>query len=124
MDLVRAVQESIAEHDLLKAGERVLVGVSGGVDSVVLVDVLRRTGRFELVVGHFNHCLRGTESDGDEGFVKRLAERMKVEFVSGRGEVRKFAETNGVSIEMAARELRHGFLVETAGRMEIGKIAL
>ncbi len=91
---------------------------------MVLVDVLRWFGWFVLVVGHFNHCLRGAESDGDEVFVKGLAERWKLEFVSGRGQVEEFAEENGVSIEMAARELRHGFLVETAGRMGIRKIAL
>src|SRR5215213_5479103 len=124
MDLVKAVQESIAEHDLLKAGERVLVGVSGGMDSVVLADVLRKVGKFGLVVAHFNHSLRGTESDGDEECVKQLARRWKLEFVSAKGDVRKFAQEIGVSMEMAARELRHGFLVETAQRMGIGKIVL
>src|SRR5687768_823781 len=124
MDLVEAVRESIAEHDLLEAGERVLVAVSGGVDSVVLAEVLRRIGKFELVVGHFNHCLRGAESDGDEAFVKELARRWKVEIVSGRGQVEEYAEKHGVSIEMAARALRHGFLAETAERLGISKIAL
>jgi tRNA(Ile)-lysidine synthase len=124
MDLIEVVRESITEHELVEAGERVLVGVSGGVDSVVLVEVLRRIGGFKLVVGHFNHCLRGAESDGDEVFVRELARRLKAEFVSGRGDVREFAEEKGVSMEMAARELRHGFLVERAQRMGIGKIAL
>src|SRR5688572_5696907 len=123
MDLASEVERRIVEHRLLEAGERVLMGVSGGVDSVVLAEVLR-IGKFELVVGHFNHCLRGAESDGDEEFVRELARRWKVEFVAGRGDVRKFAEEHGVSIEMAARELRHGFLQETAGRMGMGKIAL
>ena len=64
------------------------------------------------VVAHFNHLLRGEESDGDERFVREEAERRGLEFRAGRGDVR--AEAKGISIEMAARKLRHAFLAEVA----------
>jgi tRNA(Ile)-lysidine synthase len=95
----------------------VLVAVSGGVDSVVLLDVLHRLAPrhgWRLVVAHFNHRLRGRESAGDERFVRGLARRLGWTCVTGRAEVRRQAAAGRVSIEMAARAARHAFYVEAA----------
>jgi tRNA(Ile)-lysidine synthase len=88
-----------------------VVGVSGGMDSMALMELLLGAG-YKPIVAHFNHQLRGAESDGDEAFVQAEAARHGLEFRAGRGDVR--AHAKGISIEMAARDLRHEFLAKTA----------
>lgn len=128
VDLIGRVQETIAQHALLNAGDSVLVAVSGGVDSVVLLNLFHRMGEgaggWRLAVAHFNHSLRAAESDGDEAFVAAMAKRLQLPFVTERGDVKKYAEDNGLSIEMAARDLRHRFLADSAERLGIQRIAL
>ncbi|HUS36318.1 MAG TPA: tRNA lysidine(34) synthetase TilS [Verrucomicrobiae bacterium] len=100
-----------AALDALRPGPTLVVGVSGGMDSMALLELLQVGGK-KLIVAHFNHQLRGAESDGDEAFVQEQAEKRDLEFRVGRGDVR--AEAKGISIEMAARKLRHAFLAEVA----------
>jgi len=110
-------------YDMLPRGARVLAAVSGGADSVCLLLLLKSVAEERgliLSAGHYNHCLRDEESDGDEAFVKDLCERLGVPFFSGRGDVRAEAERTGESIEEAARRLRYAFLREAAAG---GKIA-
>ncbi len=126
-DLPARVLDAIGEHRLLIPGEAVVVAVSGGCDSMVLLDVLCRlagdTG-WRLTVAHFNHGLRGHASDLDEAWVVRAARRRGLPVVTERGNVRAHARDRGVSLEMAARELRHRFLVAVARSADAGKIAL
>lgn len=99
--------------------EVVLVAVSGGADSVALLQALSRLrpadagGR--LVVGHLNHALRGPESDADEAFVRGLAAELGLECLAERAGVEAAAAERGDGIEEAARTLRYAFLVRTAG---------
>lgn len=126
-DLVAHVEARITSHRLLRNGQGVVVAVSGGVDSVVLFEVLRRLAvrhRWRLVVAHFNHGLRGRASDADERFVRRLARRQGLPCVVGRGDVRRHARQHGLSVEMAARELRHRFLAAVARARGLSTIAL
>jgi tRNA(Ile)-lysidine synthase len=116
----------IRRHDLLQSGARVLVAVSGGADSVVLLDLLARlapTWRFELTVAHFNHQLRGAEAERDEAFVRELCAAAGLPCVTGRGDVRTYARTSRLSIEAAGRELRYRFLFATARERNCGIIA-
>jgi tRNA(Ile)-lysidine synthase len=110
-DMQDIQQRFAAALDALRPGSTLVVGVSGGLDSMALLELLRSSGR-RLVVAHFNHQLRGAESDGDEAFVREQAEKRGLEFRVGRGDAR--AEAKGVSIEMAARKLRHAFLAQVA----------
>jgi tRNA(Ile)-lysidine synthase len=102
----------IRQHELLKAGDRVGVAVSGGIDSVALLRLLLEC-RHELgivvSVVHFNHNLRGTESDADQQFVERLADEQRLELICDSDDVAGHAREQGVSLETAARELRYGF---------------
>lgn len=126
-DLPARVLAAIREHRLLAPGESVLVAVSGGCDSMVLLDVLHRHAGLEnwrLKVAHFNHQLRGWASDADEALAARTARRLGVPFHAGRGPVRLHARKRGLSLEMAARELRHQFLAATARAIGVAKIAL
>ncbi len=103
--------------DMLPAKCRVLAAVSGGADSVSLLLALNSIAekrQISLTAAHYNHCLRGGESDGDEKFVKDLCNRLGVPFVSGRGDVKGEAEKTGESLEEAARRLRYAFLRQAA----------
>ena len=92
----------------------VIVGVSGGVDSVVLLDLLQRAGFSQLIVSHFHHGLRGKDADRDAEFVREVAKSADMKFVLGRGKTRARAKLTKASIEEAARALRREFFAHVA----------
>src|SRR4051794_3539348 len=111
MFCVHSVAERVLSHirrdELLSPGDRVGVAVSGGIDSVALLRLLlelRRELGVVLSVVHFNHRLRGEESNGDQEFVAALAREYDLEFLSDSGDVIQHAAEKRVSIEAAARE--------------------
>ena len=125
--MLRRVLKYIRDKELLQHGDKVLVCVSGGADSVALLDVLQRGG-YECLVAHCNFHLRGEESDRDEAFVREvIGERLKA-----KGEklwVKDFdtvgyAQEKGISIEMAARELRYQWFAEVAKAEDCKAIAV
>ncbi len=127
IDLLAHVENSIQSRKLFPRGQSLLVAVSGGVDSMVLLHLLHAlAGRhgWKLTVAHFNHQLRGRSSDADERLVRRTAAARGLRVVVGRGDVRAFARLRGLSLEMAARELRHDFFDRTARRLKIRAMAL
>jgi len=116
--LAERVLSHIRRGELLKAGGRVGVAVSGGVDSLALLRLLlEMRGELGIVpsVVHFNHMLRGEESDADEQFVARLAGVHGLEFFADGGDVAGHASRERVSLEAAARELRYGFFRHLLG---------
>lgn len=126
-NLPEQVGQAIQERRLFRRGEAILVAVSGGQDSMVLLQLLHALApRFgwRLRVAHFNHRLRGRASDADERFVKHAAARLRLPIVVGRGAVAALARRRGLSIEMAARELRHQFLAQAARRHSCRRIAV
>lgn len=112
----------------MSPGARVLVALSGGADSVALVDVLRelaRDGSFVIAgLGHFNHQLRGRAADDDEEFCRELAARVDLPLEIGRGDVRALASAERRSIEDAARIARYAFLEQAADRLHADVIAV
>jgi len=126
-NLVAAVERAIQAHRLLRRRQSILVAVSGGLDSMTLLHVLRQLAAkngWQLSVAHFNHQLRGADSDDDEQFVGETAANLKLDFISGRADVGALARKGKISVEMAARNLRHDFLARTAKRLKIKTIAL
>lgn len=110
--MLEALATDIRERDLLRAGDRVGVAVSGGADSVALLrslHELRKGLGVVLTVVHFHHGIRGAEADKDEVFVAELAQALGVECVIGRGDVPQHAKLSRQSEETAARELRYRF---------------
>lgn len=100
------------KNALFSPGERVCCAVSGGADSVALLTVLHElSGELELrlTAAHFNHCLRGEESERDERFVRALCGRLNVPLTVGRGDVAALTARSGLSTETAARRLRYAF---------------
>ncbi|MGB8579449.1 MAG: tRNA lysidine(34) synthetase TilS [Candidatus Sulfotelmatobacter sp.] len=110
--------EDIRREELLRPGDRVGVAVSGGIDSVALLRLLlelRNELGIVVSVVHFNHQLRGLESDVDQQFVAELAREHGLEFYSASGDAAQLAAEEHSGLEAAARELRYGFFGELLG---------
>ena len=125
--LGQRVEQVIVSRRLIKNGEAVLVAVSGGMDSIVLMHILGGLARqhdWKLVIAHFNHQLRGGVAEADERFAAREAKKLGLRYESGRADVRRFARERKLSVEMAARHLRHDFFARTALALGIRKVAL
>lgn len=105
-DFDEKIDKYIRRHALLAPGDRVLVALSGGADSVALLRVLSALG-YRCVAAHCNFHLRGAESDRDEAFVGRLCSAMEVECLTVDFDVEAFKRSHGVSTEMACRDLRY-----------------
>lgn len=112
---------------MLRPGDRVLVGLSGGPDSVALLDALVRL-KDELGIrveaAHLNHMLRGDEADEDQRWARRFAERLGVPFHSARVDVKKLAKRRGCSEEHAGRLARYWFFASVCLRAGCNKVAL
>lgn len=106
MDLLQLFQNYIQTNSLLRPDERVLLAVSGGVDSMVMAHLFRESG-WPFAIAHCNFQLRGAESDGDEDFVRDLAGAWDITFFSRKFDTKTYAATEGLSTQMAARALRY-----------------
>jgi tRNA(Ile)-lysidine synthase len=123
MNFTDKVRFNLSRYKLLALGDRLLVGVSGGADSVALLlslHELRHELGFEIVVGHFNHALRRSAAR-DQSFVRGLAGRLGLRFVT---ETNRKKVPNKGSVEEFARDCRYDFLLRTAKRVGAGSIAL
>ena len=127
VDLPEKVASNIRTHGLLRPGEKAVVALSAGSDSVALATILAELSKREgwsLFLAHYNHRLRGDEADADAKFAESLGEKLGLPFVFGEGDVAGFAAAKGISIEMAARELRHRFLAAQASTCGSAKVIL
>lgn len=127
MTLFQKLRTTIHEHELLNRGDTLVVGVSGGPDSLTLLHALRGIApelELKLLVGHLNHQLRGEESDADEQFVVSLAREWGLPVANASWDVRGYAQETGLSIEEAARNLRYQFLLGAAKRVKANAIAV
>ncbi len=117
MNLPELFEKNIAEHHLFSKKDKLLLAVSGGVDSVVLCELCKQAG-YEFAIAHCNFQLRGEESDRDEVFVKNLAARYGVDFYFKKFDTIAEAKTRKQSIETCARELRYAWFEELRRKME------
>jgi tRNA(Ile)-lysidine synthase len=106
----------------VKPGDILLLGVSGGPDSICLLDKLQKAG-IELIIAYYNHHLR-PESDEDSEFVKQAADFRGLKFIKGGGDVLQFAKKGHKSIEEAARIYRYKFLFEQAIKQGASAVAV
>ena len=126
--LRQRVLNFIQKERLIQPGDSVLPAVSGGPDSVAMLDVLHHLqpafGFTIPAVLHFDHCLRGEESALDREFVRSLAERLGLPFHCESKNVEAFRMHHGGSVEMAARACRHAFFRESMNRFGARRLAL
>lgn len=112
-NVIAKVQASIETYRMPVPGTRVVVGVSGGADSVALLYALQQLG-YDVVVAHLNHKTRGAESDADENFVRELAATLNLACETDAQDVLAEAKRLGVSFEEHARTLRYTFFGQVA----------
>lgn len=111
MDILHGFNEYIKKENLFSHHDRLLVAVSGGLDSVVLCELLSRAG-FDFVIAHCNFRLRGEESDRDERFVIQVAEKYGKKVFVKAFETSVYAAEQKLSIQVAARQLRYDWFRE------------
>lgn len=122
------MKRCIEKYSMLKPGESVIACVSGGCDSVALLLLLQRfvqekKGEISLLCAHFDHMLRGGESDGDRLYVQALCEKRGIPFYCERQDAAAYAKCAGISLEEGAREIRYRFFFHLAERYN-AKIAV
>ena len=116
-NLAQQVRRFILRHNLFQHGKHVLVAVSGGADSVALLNILRELSRpfnLRLTVAHLNHKIRGRAAEEDARFVEKLAQKLGLHFAGGIAAVPRLADRLGISLEMAGRRARYAFFEKTA----------
>lgn len=127
MDLVRDVETYIQRYQLLAPNDALVVGVSGGPDSVALLHILHEitlSYHLTLHVAHLNHSSRGREADADEAFVVALAQDWQIPITTERIDVPAVARREGLAFEEAARRVRYGFLCRVAQQIGAHRIAV
>ncbi|MBD3288262.1 tRNA lysidine(34) synthetase TilS [candidate division KSB1 bacterium] len=127
MDILKNFTEIIQNNKLIQPGDQIIVSVSGGVDSVTLLDLLmhlKKNYDLTLHVFHVHHGLRGAEADRDQTFVRRLAEIYELDHSDIRVDVIAYSSKTGSSIEEAARSLRYRSLLDLFNRLNYNSIAL
>lgn len=127
MTIREKLLKAVARYDLISPGDRLLLGVSGGQDSVTLTLVLAALAeqlQISLVVGHLHHGLRGAQGDADQRFVSELAQRLGLAFVAETADVAALAEQEKCGVEVAGRTARYRFFERAAQEHHCNKIAL
>jgi tRNA(Ile)-lysidine synthase len=127
MGFRESVLGTISDERLIDPGDRVLVGVSGGIDSSTLFFVLgslREVLSIDLAIAHVNHGLRNAESERDEDFVRVMAEASSVPFHLLREDVKEYSRKQGISVQHAGRNVRYAFFARLAADHGYQKIAV
>lgn len=112
----------IKQKSLFKKNDKILLAVSGGIDSVVMAYLFSKCG-YSFAITHCNFQLRGKDSDTDELFVAALAKKMNVDFFLSRYDTKTFAAKNKLSIQQAARDLRYKFFYKILEENKLTVIA-
>lgn len=121
-DFIGYVKEFSEVHDLFKKSDKIIIAVSGGVDSMVLWDVVHQLG-IKYLVAHCNFQLRGKESEDDELFILEKATAYNVSVFSKKFNTERYSEENNVSIQVAARDLRYKWFNELLDMHQANSIA-
>ena len=124
--LLKKVFETICKHNMISRGEKILVAVSGGADSVCMLhalNALKTSFGFSIYCAHLNHGLRGEAADSDERFVVELCGKLDIPVFTKTVDVRAFAKEKKISLEEAVRVLRYKFFDELSKKNKIDKIA-
>lgn len=125
--MIHKVLEVIEQFGMISYGDRIIVAVSGGPDSMCLLHVLNEIKQkfgLSLYAAHVNHCLRGEEADKDQLYVEGFCKGLGIQCFSRKIDINKFAEERHLSSESAGREARYEFFNELLGKLGAQKVAL
>src|SRR6185295_9480220 len=111
MDLLQRFKGFIQQQGLFHQKDKLILAVSGGVDSVVLCELCKQSG-YDFTIAHCNFKLRDKESERDKEFVMALGDKYKVEVLVKEFDTEKYAQENKKGIQEAARDLRYGWFKE------------
>ena len=124
--LFKLFQQFILENRLIERGENIIVSVSGGIDSMALLNLMldfKNRMKLTIAIAHFNHQLRGNESNEDETFIRDYARKKKIRCFIESADTNHISETEKLSIQEAARNLRYNFLSQIRKSLGYQKIA-
>ncbi len=124
------VLRTIKKYNLIENGDKLILGVSGGPDSIAMLNILKEIKEdkeinltFEIAVSHINHMIR-KEAKEDEKYVREYCKKNNIEFYSKSIDVKKLANTNKIGIEQAGRDARYGFFNEILEKTNSTKIVI
>ena len=123
--MLARVKKTLKKYNMLTQGEKVVLGVSGGADSIAMLYALNELIDYglEIIVAHLNHGIRDDEAKRDSDFVKETAKSLGLTFVYGEVDTIKFKEESALSLEDAARTLRYKFFNQVLNNHYATKIA-
>lgn len=122
--MINHFKSYIEINNLCRSDDKIILAVSSGIDSVSMLNLFLESGFKNLLIAHCNFSLRGAESDGDEAFVKNIADKNNIPFYSIRFDTQNYATENGISIQMAARELRYNWFHQLQNKLNAKYIAI
>lgn len=125
--MIDKVKKTIEKHNLIKNGEHIIIGVSGGPDSVCLLHILntiKTQYNLKLTSVHINHMLRGKASDEDESYVKQLCEVLQIPCYTFKVNIKEISKELGISIEEAGRKARYDTFNKVLEEIKADKIAV
>ncbi|SCN23144.1 tRNA(Ile)-lysidine synthase [Clostridium sp. N3C] len=125
--MLQKVINYIDQYNMLHNGDKVIVALSGGPDSMCLVHILKKLQErynIKLYAAHVNHCLRGAEADADEEYVRGFCKNANIDFYSKRIDINELARITNTSTETAGREARYAFFNELKEKLGANLIAL
>ena len=120
-DIVKKVNNTIKKYEMIQNGDTIIVGVSGGPDSMALLHILwkmQKENHFTLVVAHFNHCIR-KEADEETKYVEEFCKSHEILCYIKKQDVVKYAKEHKIGTEEAGRKLRYAFFEEVAHKNNI-----
>lgn len=124
--MLNEIKNTIKKYRLIEDGDGIVIGLSGGADSVCLTHALWQLKDelgIRLYTAHMNHCLRGDAADRDESFAVEFSDKLGIECITERKNVKAYAKENSISEEMAGRELRYAFFECVRKKFSLNKIA-
>jgi len=121
--MISEFKRFISENNLITPGDKILLAVSGGIDSMVMTYLFHQLG-YKIGIAHCNFSLRARESDKDEELVRQYASENNIHFHSTRFETKAYARKNKLSVQMAARDLRYKWFEEIRNENGYDSIAI
>ncbi|MEA3307687.1 MAG: tRNA lysidine(34) synthetase TilS [Elusimicrobiota bacterium] len=126
LKILDKINSNSKKYSLFKNGDNILLAISGGPDSIMMLDFFAKYAKkrnINLCICHINHMLRGLSADKDEAFVKKLGRKYDIETISKKINIPLMAKKKKTSIEHAARLARYNFLIQTAKKKGCSIIA-